>query len=59
MAGPVVVYVPGGEVVSGDKRQTEVAWSCAGKFFARAGAVAIVVKYRLVLEVPYPGGGSA
>ena len=56
-ARPVVVYVPGGGMVSGDKRQTEVAWSCAGRFFARAGAVAIVVNYRLVPGVVYPGGG--
>lgn len=52
-----MLYVPGGGMVSGDKRQTEVAWSCAGRFFARHGAVAIVANYRLVPGVTYPGGG--
>jgi acetyl esterase/lipase len=55
---PVILYVPGGGFVGGDKDDGEVFYRNIGKFFAEAGYVCVIMNYRLAPSHPWPAGGS-
>ncbi len=55
---PVVVYVPGGGFVSGDKRSDQHFYGNVGRWFARQGIVTAIVNYRLAPDFAYPAGGE-
>jgi acetyl esterase/lipase len=55
---PVMLYVPGGGFVGGDKDDGEVFYRNIGKFFAEAGYVCVIMNYRLAPSHPWPAGGS-
>jgi Esterase/lipase len=51
---PVVIFVPGGGFVGGDK----AFYAHVPAFLARAGLVGIALNYRLAPDHPYPAGGQ-
>ncbi|KAJ3896544.1 alpha/beta-hydrolase [Lentinula edodes] len=69
---PVIVYVHGGNLVAGDKVWYKGSlyanvgryYHCnpmlltTGNYFASHGIVAVIINYRLVPNVAYPGGGD-
>ena len=57
-AAPVLVYVPGGGFVSGDKRSDENFYGNVGRWFARQGVVSVIANYRLAPDFAYPAGGE-
>lgn len=54
----VLVYVPGGGFVSGDKRSDENFYGNLGRWFARQGIVTVIMNYRLAPDFAYPSGGE-
>ncbi len=46
-AMPVLVYIPGGGFISGDKNTDGVFYSNLGVYFARHGYLTIIANYRL------------
>jgi triacylglycerol lipase len=55
---PVLIYVPGGGFVGGDKRAEDAFYANIGNDFARRGFVVVVVNYRLAPLHPWPAGGE-
>jgi acetyl esterase/lipase len=55
---PVLVYVPGGGFVGGDKRDEFGFYSNIGHFFAECGFLVLVMNYRLAPEHSWPAGGA-
>ncbi|KAJ3814856.1 alpha/beta-hydrolase [Lentinula lateritia] len=56
---PVIVYVHGGNLVAGDKVWYRGSlYANVGNYFASHGIVAVIINYRLVPDVAYPGGGD-
>jgi acetyl esterase/lipase len=55
---PVLIYVPGGGFVGGDKRAEDDFYANIGHDFARRGFVVVVVNYRLAPLHPWPAGGE-
>jgi triacylglycerol lipase len=51
---PIVVFVPGGGFVGGDRR----GYKALGAYFARNGFVAVVPDYRLAPSHPWPAGAQ-
>jgi acetyl esterase/lipase len=55
---PVVLYVPGGGFVGGDKDDGAVFYRNIGAFLAAAGYVCVVMNYRLAPDHVWPSGGQ-
>src|SRR5262249_16979335 len=53
---PVLVYIPGGGFVGGDKNADGVFYGNLGIYFARHGFLTIVANYRLAPAHPLPAG---
>jgi acetyl esterase/lipase len=52
--GPLLIYVPGGGFVAGDK----AAYRNLGCYFARNGVTTAVINYRLAPHHPWPAGSQ-
>ncbi len=52
----IVIYIPGGGFIGGDKRNDEVYFGNVGRFFARHGMVGVCANYRLAPEFGWPSG---
>ncbi|KAJ4480101.1 Alpha/Beta hydrolase protein [Lentinula aciculospora] len=56
---PVMIYVHGGGLVAGDKSWFKGSlYANIGDYFASHGIVTVLINYRLVPDVTYPGGGD-
>ena len=55
---PVLLYVPGGGFVGGDKRGEDGFYANIGYDFAARGFVVLVMNYRLAPRHPWPAGGE-
>lgn len=55
---PVLVYIPGGGFVGGDKNSDGVFYGNLGVYFARHGYLTIVANYRLAPANPWPAGSQ-
>ncbi|MCX4163014.1 MULTISPECIES: alpha/beta hydrolase [Paraburkholderia] len=54
---PVLLFVPGGGFVSGDKKIDEIFYGNIGRWFAQRGVLTFVMNYRLAPESQWPAGG--
>lgn len=52
----VLIYVPGGGFVAGDKNISPAIYDNIGHYFARKGVIAIIVRYRLAPAHQWPAG---
>ena len=57
-AGHVLVYIPGGGFVGGDKNADGVFYVNLGNYFASHGILTIVANYRLAPAHPWPAGAQ-
>jgi dipeptidyl aminopeptidase/acylaminoacyl peptidase len=55
---PVLVYVPGGGFVGGDKRNEDGFYANIGYHFAERGILVLIMNYRLAPDHPWPAGGE-
>lgn len=55
---PVVVYIPGGGYIGGDKNMDGVFYRNLGTYFARHGFLTVVANYRLAPANPWPAGAE-
>ncbi|EJD39293.1 alpha/beta-hydrolase [Auricularia subglabra TFB-10046 SS5] len=55
---PIVQFVYGGGMVSGERASPDGWYQNVGAFWAKQGYVAVIADYRLVPNVMYPGGAS-
>src|SRR5262245_5229514 len=55
---PVLIYVPGGGFVGGDKRSEDGFYANIGNYFAERGFVVLIMNYRLAPAHPWPAGGE-
>lgn len=55
---PVLIYVPGGGFVGGDKRSEDGFYANIGHDFAGRGFLVLVMNYRLAPRHPWPAGGE-
>ncbi len=55
---PVLLYVPGGGFVGGDKRAEDGFWANIGYDFAQRGFVVLIMNHRLAPRHPWPAGGE-
>lgn len=55
---PVLIYVPGGGFVGGDKRSEDGFYANIGYDFANRGFLVLVMNYRLAPRNPWPAGGE-
>src|SRR5579871_1206646 len=55
---PVLVYVPGGGFVGGDKREEDGFYANIGYHFAERGFLVLIMNYRLAPDYPWPAGGE-
>lgn len=55
---PVLLYVPGGGFVGGDKRSEDGFYANIGYDFAARGFLVLVMNYRLAPRHPWPAGGE-
>ena len=55
---PVLIYVPGGGFVGGDKSGEHGFYGNIGDYFAQRGCVVLIMNYRLAPHHPYPAGGE-
>ena len=54
----MLVYIPGGGYVGGDKNSDGVFYGNLGVYFARHGYLTIVANYRLAPAHPWPAGSQ-
>lgn len=54
----ILVFVPGGGFVGGDKNTTDIFWGNIGRYFASHGVLTLVANYRLAPAHPYPAGAQ-
>lgn len=52
---PVVIFIPGGGFVDGDKHANDAICANVGVYLARHGIVAVTANYRLAPQNPWPG----
>jgi triacylglycerol lipase len=58
-SGRVIVYIPGGGFVGGDKRDADGTFYCnVGNYFADHGILTVVANYRLAPDHKYPAGSQ-
>ena len=58
-SGQVIVYIPGGGFVGGDKRDADgTFYRNVGNYFADHGIVTVVANYRLAPDHKYPAGSQ-
>ena len=57
-SGHVLVYVPGGGFVGGDKNADGVFYVNLGNYFASHGILTIIANYRLAPAHPWPAGAQ-
>ncbi len=55
---PILVYIPGGGYVGGDKNADGVFYGNLGVYFANHGFLVVVVNYRLAPANPWPAGSQ-
>jgi triacylglycerol lipase len=55
---PVLIYVPGGGFVGGDKLNEQGFYANIGHHFAERGSLVLVTNYRLAPDHPWPAGGE-
>jgi acetyl esterase/lipase len=55
---PVLLYIPGGGFVGGDKRDEDGFYANIGRYFAERGFLVLTVNYRLAPDHPWPAGGE-
>ena len=55
---PILLYVPGGGFVGGDKRSEDGFYANIGHDFARRGFLVLIMNYRLAPLHPWPAGGE-
>ena len=55
---PLLIYVPGGGFVGGDKRSDDGFYANIGGYFAERGFVVLIMNYRLAPAHPWPAGGE-
>lgn len=55
---PVLIYVPGGGFVGGDKRSEDGFYANIGYHFANRGFLVLTMNYRLAPRHPWPAGGE-
>jgi triacylglycerol lipase len=55
---PILVYIPGGGYVGGDKNFDGVFYGNLGTYFARHGYLTVVANYRLAPAAPWPAGAQ-
>lgn len=55
---PVLIYVPGGGFVGGDKRAEDAFYANIGHDLASRGFMVVVMNYRLAPLHPWPAGGE-
>ena len=55
---PIVIYVPGGGFVGGDKRSEDGFYANIGHDFAKRGFLVLVMNYRLAPRHSWPAGGE-
>lgn len=55
---PVLLYVPGGGFVGGDKRDEDGFYANIGYHFAACGFLVLTMNYRLAPDHPWPAGGE-
>jgi triacylglycerol lipase len=57
-ATPVLIFIPGGGFVGGDKHSNDAIYANVGAFFADRGFLAINANYRLAPQNPWPAGAE-
>jgi len=58
-SGQILVYIPGGGFVGGDKRDADGIFYCnIGNYFADHGILTVIVNYRLAPDHKYPAGSQ-
>lgn len=58
-SGQVLVYIPGGGFVAGDKRDADSTFYCnIGNYFADHGILTVIANYRLAPDHKYPAGSQ-
>ncbi|MGO8919684.1 MAG: alpha/beta hydrolase [Stellaceae bacterium] len=55
---PVLVFIPGGGFVGGNKHSNDAIYANVGAYFARHGMLAIIANYRLAPQHPWPAGAE-
>jgi acetyl esterase/lipase len=55
---PILLYVPGGGFVGGDKRTEDGFWDNIGYAFASRGYLVLIMNHRLAPRHPWPAGGE-
>ncbi|HUK58508.1 MAG TPA: alpha/beta hydrolase [Stellaceae bacterium] len=55
---PILIYIPGGGFVRGDKNADGVFYRNVGIYFARYGYLAAIANYRLAPANPWPAGSQ-
>ncbi len=55
---PVLLYVPGGGFVGGNKREEDGFYANIGQHFAQRGFLVLTMNYRLAPDHPWPAGGE-
>jgi acetyl esterase/lipase len=53
---PVLIYVPGGGFIEGDKRTEDGFYANIGYYFADRGFLVLIMNYRLAPIHPWPAG---
>lgn len=55
---PVLVFIPGGGFVGGDKHSNDAIYANVGAYFARHGLLTAIANYRLAPQHPWPAGAE-